>query len=273
MPVNYFLIGHISKDVVLDEPSGYRLGGGVLYSGIAASVLGAKVAILTSFPKELKKDVAGHDFLKKFKVKNLSSARATTFQNFYEDGKRTQYLLETANPITAVGLVKAGLRKDGVPSIVQLAPIAREIDDSLFDGLRSNFMCATLQGWLRKRDLEDRVVFCAWNGYQRILPKFDAVVLSEEDIDSDDKLAKEYARHSNVLVLTRGKKGCTVFSKGKAKDFKQKNIVDKNDATGAGDVFAAGYFTKLYHTKDPFWAAEFANKLAAFHIEKGIASL
>jgi sugar/nucleoside kinase (ribokinase family) len=38
------------------------------------------------------------------------------------------------------------------------------------------------------------------------------------------------------------------------------------DATGAGDIFAAAFFTRLYLTRDPWEAARFATQLAAYSV-------
>lgn len=274
MQVNYLLIGHICKDLDQNNPAEYQLGGGVLYSGMAAGVLGAKVGILTSYPQDLEKDVLNHPVAGKFSIANLPSRFATTFRNIYKKQKRTQYLYKTAVPITATGVDRAGLSGASVrPSIIHLAPVAREIDESVFDKLKGDFTGATLQGWLRRRDLRDRVKFCAWREYEILLPKLDAAVLSEEDINSDLTLAGEYAKFSRTLVLTRGKKGCIVFSQGERKEIKPKKIIDIASTTGAGDVFAAGFFTRFFQLRDPFAAAEFANDLAAFHLERGIINL
>ncbi len=274
MNVNYLLIGHISKDLSDDEPGGFKLGGGVLYSGVAADVLGAKVGILTSYPKDLHKTIAQDKLLKKFQVKHFLSRSATTFKNQYENGARTQYLFSTAAPITATGYLRSEFNeKYFKPSIVQLAPIAREIDSSVFGVLRADFIGATLQGWLRKRDSGDRVSFSQWPNYRNYLKKLDAAVLSEEDIAHDKLLAKEFAKYAKVLVLTRGKNGCSVFEKGRRLDFKPAKAIEKNDVTGAGDVFAAGFFTKFYQTKNSAISAKFANALAGYHLEKGIENL
>lgn len=273
MSANYFLIGHISKDLAAGEPAGFKLGGGVVYSGLAASVLGAKVGILTSYPKDL------HAEVKKgpgatMAIKNLPSRSATVFKNEYRDGGRVQYLLGTASPITAAGFLKSDFAKGYFrPSIIHLAPIAREVDSSLFSVLNADFVGASLQGWLRKRDSRDRVSPGFWPNYRNYLKKIDAAVLSEEDIAHDLPLAKEFANYASVLVLTRGKNGCAVYSKGGRKDYRPSKQIAKNDATGAGDVFAAGFFSKFYQTKNLDASAEFANALAGFHIKKGVANL
>jgi sugar/nucleoside kinase (ribokinase family) len=40
------------------------------------------------------------------------------------------------------------------------------------------------------------------------------------------------------------------------------------DPTGAGDIFAAAFFTRLYLTRDPWEAARFANQVAATSVTR-----
>ena len=40
------------------------------------------------------------------------------------------------------------------------------------------------------------------------------------------------------------------------------------DATGAGDIFAAAFFYRLYATRDPWAAARFATHLASFSVTR-----
>jgi sugar/nucleoside kinase (ribokinase family) len=40
------------------------------------------------------------------------------------------------------------------------------------------------------------------------------------------------------------------------------------DATGAGDIFTAGFFVRLYQTRDPWEAARFATHLAAYSVTR-----
>jgi sugar/nucleoside kinase (ribokinase family) len=41
------------------------------------------------------------------------------------------------------------------------------------------------------------------------------------------------------------------------------------DPTGAGDIFAAAFFVRLYLTRDPWESARFANQIAATSVTRG----
>jgi sugar/nucleoside kinase (ribokinase family) len=44
--------------------------------------------------------------------------------------------------------------------------------------------------------------------------------------------------------------------------------VEEVDATGAGDIFAAAFFIRLFNTRDPWEAARFATALAAYSVTR-----
>jgi sugar/nucleoside kinase (ribokinase family) len=44
--------------------------------------------------------------------------------------------------------------------------------------------------------------------------------------------------------------------------------VQEVDATGAGDIFAAAFFVRLYTTHDPWEAARFATLLASYTVTR-----
>ena len=50
--------------------------------------------------------------------------------------------------------------------------------------------------------------------------------------------------------------------------------VKEVDPTGAGDVFAAAFFIRLYQTRDPWEAARFATQLASISVTRpGISGI
>ncbi|HET6789000.1 MAG TPA: carbohydrate kinase family protein, partial [Aquabacterium sp.] len=44
--------------------------------------------------------------------------------------------------------------------------------------------------------------------------------------------------------------------------------VKEVDATGAGDIYAAAFFVRLYTTRDPWEAARFATQFAAYSVSR-----
>lgn len=267
MQLDYLLIGHFSKDIYdKKEREKYSIGGGVFYSGITAKKLGAKVKVLTSFSKDLIEELNKKHIFKEFEIRNILAKFTTTFQNIYHNGKRTQFLYHKAKKISSKFLPQNWYN----PSIVQIAPIIQEVNESILKKFKNSLIGATLQGWLRKRSKNKQIIFNPWKSYKRYLPLINVAILSEEDVNFDFKLIKEFSKYSNILVLTQGKKGCTVFTPKKIKQFKPKKIIKKEETTGAGDVFAAAYLITFKKTRNPWKSAESANSLTAFHLENNI---
>jgi len=259
----YFLVGHFSKDLLKGES--FQLGGTVFYSGILAKKLGFKVNILTSYGKDLKEKVKNESLLQKTKIFNLTSQKSTTFKNIYlkNQNKRKQYLLSLARKITL-----KNLSKNYRTQILHLAPIFNEIDPKITKKFKADFVGATLQGWLRKRNAKFRVMFSLWKDYKKFLPNFDAAICSIEDIKNNFSVAKEFAKYSKLFVLTTGERGCVIFEKSKITEIFPTKVLRNGYFTGAGDVFASAFFIKFYETKNPYLSGEFANKVAGLHIEQ-----
>jgi sugar/nucleoside kinase (ribokinase family) len=66
-----------------------------------------------------------------------------------------------------------------------------------------------------------------------------------------------------LLVLTHGKRGCTVYSRDEERYFAAPTVKEVNP-TGAGDIFATAFLVRLRQTNgNPWEAAAFANEIAA----------
>jgi sugar/nucleoside kinase (ribokinase family) len=69
-------------------------------------------------------------------------------------------------------------------------------------------------------------------------------------------------KKETIIVVTRGKKGCRVYSQEVATDYRG-FVIKQIDPTGAGDAFAAGYIYGDLKGWDENEKAEFANALGA----------
>ena len=75
------------------------------------------------------------------------------------------------------------------------------------------------------------------------------------------------ASSCRVLVVTEGKQGTRIYWNGDVRRFRPPKI-KYVDETGAGDVFAAAFFIRLYTTRDPWEAARFATHLASYSVTR-----
>ncbi len=253
-PVDYLAVGHVAVDLT---PSGVQLGGTVSYSALTARALGLRVGIVTSSGKG-----APLGELKDIPIVNVPSDHTTTFENINTENGRRQVLHHRAAQISL----------DHIPQvwrsapIIHLAPIADEVDFSLsLSGkLSGSLLGVTPQGWMRGWDEKGRVFAKPWdaNTSEQVLRDAGAVVLSVEDVDRNLELVEGMAHHTRILCLTEGGAGSVLHWNGDRRRFRPLEMQEV-DGTGAGDIFAAAFFVRLYHTRDPWEAARFATQLAA----------
>jgi len=249
-PVNYLIIGHLTRDLT---PSGPRLGGTVAYAGLTAHALGLKVGIVTSWGGELP---LGN--LKSIPMISYPADHSTTFENIYTDTGRIQ-LVHTIAPRLDYYMIPEPWRQ---APIVHLGPVAQEVEPGLVRHFPNSLVGVTPQGWLRSWDAEGHVHASEWPEAAFTLQQSGAAVLSIEDVLNDEGRIEEMASAARILVVTEGAAGARVYWNGDVRRFRPPVEVEI-DATGAGDVFAAAFFTRLYLTRDPWESARFANLIAA----------
>jgi sugar/nucleoside kinase (ribokinase family) len=258
--VDYLIIGHVAKDITADGPT---LGGTVSYASRTALSMGYRVGIITSCEEhfDLKK-------LEGIQIFRQPSSKTTTFENIYSQGRRTQKLLARAADLGPECVPSSWLATD----LIHLGPIACEVDPTLIEFFPSTFIGITPQGWLRKWDPSGHIQLENWQVIRELLSKAEAVVLSIEDMRNDESAVQEIAQHCNLLVVTRGAQGASLFWKGQRSELPTMEI-DEIDSTGSGDIFAAVFFIHLFETGDPYAACQFANHAASMSIaRRGIQS-
>ncbi|HID56396.1 TPA: ribokinase [Candidatus Poribacteria bacterium] len=255
--MDFLAIGHFTHDVV---PEGLIIGGAAAYSTITVRNLGLKPAALTS---------VGPDFnlrdplIEGIEIRVKPADETTTFRNIYHEGCRTQYLLGVAEKIGGEDVPEEWCRAP----IVYLCPVADEVMPDVPNRFESSLIGVTPQGWFRRWDEDGRVYPKRWREAEEILIRCDVLVLSEEDIAPFPEELERFIRTARITILTRGKKGCTVYLDGISRDFPAYQTVEL-DPTGAGDVFAAAFLIKYVETGDPFISADFANCVASFAVEE-----
>lgn len=249
--IDYLLIGHICQDVT---PEGPRLGGTAAFCALTVQALGLRAGILTSASPDMEPLLAP---LRPIPLISIPSQKSTVYKNIYTPEGRIQMLLGRAQDLHWRDL-PSQWRK---PGIVHLAPVANEVDQGLAGRFNGALVGVTPQGWMRQWDRIGRVSFQPWADAGRVLANTRAIVLSIEDIDGDEDLALYLAGQVEVLVVTRGRRGCTLFMQGRPAHIPAFQVQEV-DPTGAGDIFAAAFFVRLKASGDPFASARFATALA-----------
>lgn len=254
-PVDYLVIGHVTHDLT---PSGPRLGGTAAYSALTARALGMQVGVVTASGSETDLD-ALQDVL----VISVPSAHSTTFENIYSKNGRRQILHHQAERLSF----------DNVPEnwrkapIIQLGPVAREMDAVLPDSFTPSLLGLTPQGWLRAWDESGQVVQSDWESAEQALSRAGAVVVSVEDVAGVEEQVEFMAAHTRILAVTEAAAGARLYWHGDQRRFRAP-AMPEIDATGAGDIFAAAFFVRLLATRDPWESARFATHLSAHSVAR-----
>ncbi len=260
-PIDYLMIGHITRD---ETPEGPRLGGTATFSSLMASALGLRVGIVTSWGADLSLGP-----LSGIPIVNLQAEYSTTFENITTPEGRIQTIFHVANSIDLNVIPEVWLNAP----IVHLGPVAQEVEPTLVRHFSNSLVGTTPQGWLRTWDENGRVIPTEWPEASFVLSNVGAAVISIEDLGYDDSRIEEMATASRVLAITEQSEGVRLFWNGDVRRFRSPPVTEL-DTTGAGDIFAAAFFFRMYTTRDPWEAARFATELAAISVTRsGLQSI
>lgn len=257
MTPTFLAIGHFCYDIT---PRGYVLGGSAAYSAITARNLGFRACAITA---------VGNDFdrrnplLKDIQVFYQKSSETTIFDNRYnEDGQREQFILALGAKLTPQHITDDSCDAQ----VVYLCPIADEVDPDWVHSFEGSLIGVTPQGWMRSRESDSRVRAKRWSSATVVLPNADVLILSDEDLSAYPDELEKYIALTKIVVLTKGKRGATLFENGRVLDsnaYPAREI----DPTGAGDVFATAFLMKYHETQSPQEALNFAHCAASFAVE------
>lgn len=253
--VDYLVIGHLTCDLT---PEGPRLGGTAAYAALTARALGLRVGIVTSWNEDLPAPM-----LQDIPVVNLPSEHTTTFEFTSTPGGRRLKLLHLAE-VLDLHIIPEVWRN---ATIVHLGPVAQEVQPNLVRHFSSSLIGLTPQGWLRTWDDQGFIQPTEWPEGSFVLNQAGAAVISVEDVDGDESRIEEIATYSKVLAVTEEARGARLYWHGDVRRFLAPKTQEV-DPTGAGDIFAAAFFTRLYSTRDPWESARLANHLAAASITR-----
>jgi sugar/nucleoside kinase (ribokinase family) len=254
-PVDYVVIGHLTCDLT---PQGFRLGGTAAFSALTAKALGLKVGIVTAW---------GNEFLltslQDISVASYSADHSTTFENKYTPQGRIQVLHHVAPKLD----FHMGPERWRQAAIIHLGPVAQEVEPGLSRRFPESLLGLTPQGWLREWDKQGHIYPCEWPEASFMLQQASAAVISVEDVGGDEERIEEMATYCRTLAVTEAGHGARLYWNGDVRRFRPTNVKEV-DATGAGDIFAAAFFARLYSTHDPWEAARFATSISAYSVTR-----
>lgn len=194
---------------------------------------------------------------------NIGSEKTTTFKNISDGVNRIQYLFETAKKITKDDLPSF----DHPPKIIHLGPVDDEVDPEILSCFPTSLKCLTPQGWFRRVNETDQVIFKNWKNWEHYLAQADIAVISQDDVQRDEEIIARMAGAIPVLVVTENYKGARVYWHNDGRYFNAPEVKYSDD-TGAGDIFATSFFYRYFSTKDPWEAGRFAVQLASHSVTR-----
>lgn len=254
-PIDYLIIGHLTCDLT---PQGLRLGGTAAFSSLTARALGVRVGIVTAWGGEIPLTP-----LQDIPVVSFPAEHSTTFENRYYPQGRVQVIHSIA-PNLDYHMVPELWRQ---AAIVHLGPVAQEVEPGLIRHFPDSLIGLTPQGWLREWDREGHVSPGEWPEASFMLQQAGAAVISVEDVGGDEERIEEMASNCRILAVTEASHGARLYWNGDVRRFRPPEVPEV-DATGAGDIFAAAFFVRLYLTRDPWEAARFATQLSAYSVTR-----
>jgi hypothetical protein len=249
-PVDYLVIGHITEDLT---PAGPRLGGTAAFSALTARALGLRVGVVTSAS-----EATSLAALSGIHLVRVPASHTTTFENTYTPHGRVQTVHHLASPIAFESVPEVWR----TAPIVHLGPVVHEVDPACASAFSASLLGVTPQGWMRTWDKEGLVAPQPWESAETLGPQAGAVVISREDVGANEEVIESLAHHTRLLAVTEGPAGSVLYWNGDRRRFLAPQIAEM-DGTGAGDVYAAALFVRLYSTRDPWEAARFATRLAS----------
>lgn len=252
--IDYLAIGHLTRDLL--PGGGAAAGGTAAYAALTAQRLGLRPGILTAFSPE---DDMGP--LSGIPIAGIHAEETTTFENLSTLDGRRQRVLHQA-PALHPHLLPEIWRSC---RIAHFGPVLDEIDLSMLRLFPDALIGVTPQGWLRSVRSDGWVSQEDWPESAYVLEQVDAAVISDEDVNRDERTIAAFAEICRMLVVTTGAGGCRVYVHGYRYDLPAAPAVEI-DATGAGDIFAAAFFTHLSQFEDPLAAARFAVRLGTASI-------
>jgi sugar/nucleoside kinase (ribokinase family) len=239
------VVGSAARDIVSDDPRGWRLGGGVTYGGLTLARLGLPTRVLVGvdpLAAEAHELAALRDAGADVRLVRL--ARTPIFENIETPAGRIQGCLEPGDPVPvdalppewrSAGAWLLGAVADELPGAWAAVP---EPDDLVAYGWQGILRHLPRGGRVRRRDPAPSA----------LLRRANIVGVSRHDVDPATPLETLWhlLRPEATLLVTEGHLGGWEIrlSGGEPAGRRQYPAIPTEadvDPTGAGDVFLAAY--------------------------------
>jgi sugar/nucleoside kinase (ribokinase family) len=237
------VVGSASRDLSVEDPRGWRLGGGVTYSALTTARLGLRTAALIGLDDAAE---GAHELellrAAGVEIRSHRLARGPVFDNIERPEGRLQIAHERSDRIPPEAVPHPWLGSTGWI----LAPVAAELGDGWAELPTSEAVVAVgWQGLLRVLTAGKEVRHVT-PGPTPILARADLVGVSRDDLDRRIELTDlcRVLRPGATLAVTQGSSGGVVVEVGRDGPIRLRHYPAAAsgpvvDPTGAGDVFLA----------------------------------
>ena len=248
-PIDVVHVGSSSRDLVVADPRGWRLGGGVTYAALTTARLGLRTAALigvddasaTAHELEFLRD-AGVDLV----LQHLPEG--PIFDNQETPAGRVQICHAVGRPLNIPILPPAWLQA----TAWSLVPVADEVDQAWADVVPAGaFLAVGWQGMLRDLVPGGRVTRRP-PGPSALIRRADLVGVSRHDVAVGTSVAllAGFMRAGADLLVTEGPEGgllVRVGADGPREILRYRPTASDReiDQTGAGDTFLAAALTSV----------------------------
>jgi sugar/nucleoside kinase (ribokinase family) len=243
------VVGAACRDLVDDDPRGWRLGGGASYAALALARLGLRVGALVVADEEAE-DSAELRLVREAGVdlRFVPGARGPIFINVETPSGRLQRTPQVSDAVDPDALPPAWWSAKAW----MLAPVAAEIGDAWADVPPGDARVAVgWQGLLRVLRPGEPVGHLA-PGPSAVVRRADLVGVGRDDVDegtAPTQLAT-YLHPRSTLLFTDGARGGIAYEVGDSPDDLRERpwapipIGTYVDPVGAGDTFLAAVFAQ-----------------------------
>ncbi len=244
-------MGSACRDILAEDPRGWRLGGGVTYAALTTARLGLRTAAVVGVDRAAR-TAAELDLLRDAGVDILpiDLDEGPVFHNVESPGGRVQTCVVAGRSMPIPELPESWWSAPAWG----LEPVAGEIDDAWAEAVPGGaYLGVAWQGFLRTLVAGQRVTPRRPEP-SALLRRADLVGVSHHDVDPTTPIEAltGYLKPGARLVVTRGGEGGLVVTVGGVDDdavlgYRSIPSGREVDPTGAGDTFLAALLATVVH--------------------------
>lgn len=261
-------IGNLTIDEIISESGSRWLapGGSAFYSSVAASILGAKVSIVSSVGRDYRQNYLNWMTQREINLKGVqkSDLNSARFRLLYKGRNRKVRLLSRGPRILNLSAIRNH-------DIIHLGPIYDEVVPEIATIARQHcsFLSIDVQGLLRSASHSGQFMLSKID-LDHYLRLCDAVKGSREEVRVLTSIREPISMVSELLnggprfaIVTLGSKGAILGSPQGIFVVPAYPETSHLDPTGAGDVMIGGWLVAFWRTKDPGWACAVGSAFAS----------